>query len=60
MKKDQSKTNTDYTYVTKGVYKRGSTYRSRYTKDGVTTSKYFSNKADAIKFYKKNTNFHTL
>jgi len=55
MKKDQSKTNTDYTYVTKGVYKRGSTYRSRYTKDGVTTSKYFSNKADAIKFYKKNT-----
>ena len=49
------KNNTNYTYVTKGVYKSGSTYRSRYTKDGVTTSKYFSNKADAIKFYKKNT-----
>lgn len=45
-----------YVYVAKGVYKQSSkSYRVRITKNGITKSKTFSNKAEAIKYYKNNT-----
>lgn len=47
------KTKTNYTRVSKGVYKTESnTYRVRKTVNGVLVSRYFTNKTNAIKFYK--------
>lgn len=46
------KTKTSYTRVSKGVYKTNSTYRVRKTVNGVLVSRYFTNKTNAIKFYK--------
>lgn len=58
MKKNSTKKTTKktYVYVAKGVYMLPSgTYRARFTKNGIVTSKYFTNKAEAIKYYNKNT-----
>lgn len=52
---------TEYTKIAKGVYRtstgtgkisKTNLYRVRKTIDGILTSKYFTNKTEAIKFYK--------
>jgi len=53
MKNSRKKTEVK---VAKGVYQYPSfNYRVRFCKDGIRTSKSFTNKAEAIKYYNKNT-----